>query len=110
MGAQMVRKQIYISSRQEALLKRLAQAKGLSEAEIIRQALDREISGEAKMNVADSTASSALEAFIQLAQQPRGEVLQGEPYHWKRDEIYAEREARWNRAIAEKGDDASRVD
>jgi hypothetical protein len=34
MTTKMVRKQIYIQSRQEALLKRLAQARGLSEAEL----------------------------------------------------------------------------
>jgi len=36
-----VRKQIYIDAEQEAALKRLAKDKGISEAEIIRQAIDR---------------------------------------------------------------------
>jgi len=36
-----VRKQIYIESDQEIALKRLARQTGLSEAEIIRQAIDR---------------------------------------------------------------------
>ena len=36
----MVRKQVYIESRQEILLKRLAQQAGTTEAEIIRQAID----------------------------------------------------------------------
>ena len=35
-----VRKQIYIGSDQEARLKQLARQKGVSEAEIIRQAID----------------------------------------------------------------------
>jgi len=38
----MVRKQVYIEPRQEALLKRLAQETGAKEAEIIRQAIDRQ--------------------------------------------------------------------
>jgi len=38
--ARMVRKQVYIESRQEILLKRLAQQAGTTEAEIIRQAID----------------------------------------------------------------------
>ena len=38
----MVRKQIYITRRQELLLKRLARLRGVSEAEIIRKALDKE--------------------------------------------------------------------
>jgi predicted DNA-binding protein len=36
-----VRKQIYIEAEQEAVLKRLAKETGISEAEIIRQAIDR---------------------------------------------------------------------
>jgi len=36
-----VRKQIYIDAEQEAALKRLAKDKGISGAEIIRQAIDR---------------------------------------------------------------------
>ena len=43
--AQMLRKQIYIEKRQQALLKRLAKKRGVSEAEIIRQAIDREAGG-----------------------------------------------------------------
>jgi len=38
----MVRKQVYIEPRQEALLKRLARETGAKEAEIIRQAIDRQ--------------------------------------------------------------------
>jgi hypothetical protein len=37
---QMVRKQIYIDKRQRAQLKRAAKARGTSEAELIRQAID----------------------------------------------------------------------
>jgi len=38
----MIRKQIYIAPEQEALLKRLADETGMSEADLIRQALDRQ--------------------------------------------------------------------
>ena len=38
----MVRKQVYIELRQEALLKRLVRETGATEAEIIRQAIDRQ--------------------------------------------------------------------
>ncbi len=41
----MLRKQIYIEKRQRALLKRLAKKCGVSEAEIIRQAIDHETLG-----------------------------------------------------------------
>jgi hypothetical protein len=39
----MVRKQIYIPKRQQLLLKRKAKAVGISEAELIRQAIDRNL-------------------------------------------------------------------
>jgi hypothetical protein len=38
----MIRKQVYIEPRQEALLKRLVRETGATEAEIIRQAIDRQ--------------------------------------------------------------------
>jgi hypothetical protein len=45
MTTHMVRKQFYIQKRQDVLLKRLSEARGLSEAEIIRQAIEREAAG-----------------------------------------------------------------
>ena len=40
-----VRKQIYIGTDQEGLLKRLSQETGISEAEIVRQAIDHHTRG-----------------------------------------------------------------
>ncbi len=42
--ASMIRKQIYIEPEQEAQLKRVAQQLGVSEAEVIRQAIDLHLS------------------------------------------------------------------
>jgi len=39
----MIRKQVYIEPRQEALIKQLVRETGVTEAEIIRQALDLQI-------------------------------------------------------------------
>jgi hypothetical protein len=39
--AKMIRKQVYIEPRQEALLKQLVRETGVTEAELIRQAIDR---------------------------------------------------------------------
>jgi hypothetical protein len=91
----MVRKQFYILKRQDALLKRLSQARGLSEAEIIRQAIEREAAG-APVQPA-SVALSAIDDFTRLALSKRAQGTQGEPYRWNREEIYAERESRWLR-------------
>lgn len=41
-----IRKQIYLERRQQERLRRVAEARGLSQAELIRQALDREAQGE----------------------------------------------------------------
>ena len=66
MTTQMVRKQFYIQKRQDALLKRLAQARGLSEAEIIRQAIEREAGGEAiQPRTIDRSAWQELVAFLE---------------------------------------------
>ncbi len=95
MTTQMVRKQIYINKRQNTLLKRLSQARGVSEAEIVRQAIDHEISGGAMHTPAP--AQSDIDQFIELALKRRSMKIQGEPYHWNREEIYDERESRWIR-------------
>ena len=42
--ARMVRKQIYIEPRQEAVLRQLVRQTGATEAELIRQAIDRQTS------------------------------------------------------------------
>ena len=95
MTTQMVRKQFYIHKRQDALLKRLSQARGLSEAEIIRQAIEREAAGVATQPIAsDRSAWQELVAFLEARQEA---VAGGRPYQWNREEIYAERESRWLR-------------
>ena len=38
--SQMIRKQVYLQKRQQVLLQRLARRRGISEAEVIRQAID----------------------------------------------------------------------
>ena len=43
----MIRKQIYIEPHQEAILKRMAELRGTSEAEIVRQAINRQAGTEA---------------------------------------------------------------
>ena len=95
MTTQMVRKQIYIQKRQAALLKRLSQARGLSEAEIIRQAIEHEIAGVPAQPVLGDL--SAMDDFTRLALSKRTPGTKAEPYRWNREEIYPERESRWLR-------------
>jgi len=60
----MVRKQIYLPQRQQRELKRRAQARGISEAELIRQALERDLAGGLSRTFHhDPKAWSRLERF-----------------------------------------------
>jgi len=94
MGDTMVRKQIYLPRRQNQLIKRLAKQRGVSEAEVIRQALEREAEMSAPV-VRDS--KKALDEIITFARslRERPELMQGEPIRWNRQELYEERESRW---------------
>ncbi len=94
MGDRMVRKQIYLPKRQNQVLKQLAKQRGISEAEVIRQALEREAQAAAP-SVRDSR--KALDEIIAFARslRERPELMQGEPLRWNRQELYKERENRW---------------
>jgi hypothetical protein len=90
--AQMVRKQIYIYKRQEAQLKRISEARGISEAEIIRNALDREVNSEMVPYHYDEEAWTKILAFVK---QRIALDVTGEPYKFRREDAYEERESRW---------------
>jgi hypothetical protein len=89
----MVRKQLYISDDQERRLKRRARALGMSEAELVRRALDAALADE---NAAlpqpnrDETVSGLLAAIERVARRSAF------PASWKfsRHEAYSERERR----------------
>ena len=93
--AQMIRKQIYIQRRQQAILKRLARARGVSEAELIRQAIDNHVSAGARLAQPDPEAWDKARRFM-LAVHARGPV-QGQPRNWKREDLYEERVSRHGR-------------
>ena len=97
--AQMIRKQIYIQKRQQAMLKRLAKARGTSEAEVIRQAIDRETRLGAAQPVQHDP--SALAEIVQFALNRRKLGVTGEPYRWNRDDGYEERLSRYDRLSAQ---------
>lgn len=92
MSEYMVRKQIYIPKRQDALLKRLAKQRGVSEAEVIRQALEREVEAPAPVQ----NGEKAFAKMLAFADERKVKLAgQGEPFKWDRDELYEERESRW---------------
>jgi hypothetical protein len=93
--AQMVRKQIYIEKRQEALLKRIAKARGVSEAEFIRQAIDRQIrSGASHPTLPDPQAWERAYQFM-LSRDRLG-IDKTQAYKWKREDAYEERLSRYD--------------
>jgi hypothetical protein len=95
----MVRKQFYIPKRQDALLKRLAKQRGVSEAEVIRQALEREVDAPTPVQ----NSKEAFEKILAFVEERKAKYAgQGEPYQWDRDELYHERESRWTNPAAEK--------
>jgi hypothetical protein len=92
---QMLRKQIYIPRRQQAQLKRLAKARGVSEAEVIRQAIEREVLLTASQPTAGDR--SALEEFLRFGSSRRA-IGDTTGRAWTRDELYDERLSRYQRA------------
>lgn len=92
---QMVRKQIYIDKRQKAQLKRAAKARGVSEAELIRQAIDQKLAGGAKGTPRDPQAWARAMALMRSL-QAQGPVP-NRRRTWTRDELYEERESRHGR-------------
>lgn len=92
----MIRKQIYLHRRQNQALKRLAKQRGISEAEVIRQALER----EAELSVETvKDSQEALQRLIAHARslRERPKASQGVPYKFDREELYEGREERWTR-------------
>ncbi len=93
--ARMIRKQIYIQRRQQAILKRLARARRVSEAELIRQAIDNHVSAGARLTQPDPEAWEKARRFM-LALHARGPVP-GQSRNWRREDLYEERLSRHDR-------------
>jgi hypothetical protein len=67
----------------------------VSEAEIIRQAIEHETGGvPAQPIAADRSAWQELVIFLESR---HATVAGHRPYRWKREDIYTERESRWLR-------------
>lgn len=91
--AQMIRKQIYIAKHQQTFLKRLAKARGLSEAELIRQAIEQTVSGSMAQSFVHDP--QAMEDILEFALQHRQSNVNDGPYKWNREELYEERFKRY---------------
>lgn len=87
---QMIRKQIYLGKQQDMLLKRLSKARGVSEAELIRQALDREFNRGAPHRHRRDPQAWARARRLMLALQAQG-PLSDRPRSWRREDLYEDR-------------------
>ena len=91
-----VRKQIYLEKRQDRLIKRLAEARGVSEAEVIRRLIDAQAANPAADTLPPDPAAwkKARKTMLNLlAQGP----LPNRRRNWTRDELYEERLSRYGR-------------
>jgi hypothetical protein len=82
--AKMVRKQLYIEPRQEALLKQLVRETGVTESELIRQAIDRQMKVICfpKQNLRAWQEERAFIAYlIQQGPTPGG-------WSWRREDLH----------------------
>jgi hypothetical protein len=86
----MVRKDVYIHRRQQILLRRLSQARGVSESEIVRQAIDREATTTGTPPALPDRA--AWKEILDFAEARKALGADGERYEWKREGAHEERE------------------
>ena len=87
--ARMVRKQIYIEKRHERQLRRIAERRGASQAEVVRDAIEREAVGS---GVDPSTDPAAWqEALATIRKIHRGRGRPATVRRWKRAELYEDR-------------------
>lgn len=93
----MLRKQLYIEANHERMLKRRARQCGLTESEIIREALDgvETVAVVRRREVDEAAARQAL-GFMHalgdsLREAPRGRT-------WTRESLYADRISRWTKS------------
>jgi hypothetical protein len=88
MGDTMVRKQIYLPRRQNQVLKRLAKQRGVSEAEVIRKAVEREMEINIYLIRDGADGWGRIQQFVK--ERKAAYAGQGKPVQWNRQELYEE--------------------
>lgn len=90
----MIRKQVYIGAGQEAVLKRAARARGVSEAEIIRQGIELASQESPTERRRSPLAEQAWQEIMEVLEERRRMDAPPGPRGWTRDELYEKRLAR----------------
>lgn len=90
----MIRKQLYLEEAQDRALKKRAKELGVSEAEVVRRALDDSLRGRRERH---PRSERALEAFLARANEIAAAHRLPDEYHFDRDALYDEdeRSRRW---------------
>jgi predicted DNA-binding protein len=91
MGEGMVRKQIYITQEQERRLKQIAKRRRCTEAELIRDSLQRALEDEEERKALWSREMTRMHQITADAKRLQQQGLTGEGRTWTRDEIYEDR-------------------
>lgn len=91
-----IRKQLYLEEAQDKALKQRARELGVSEAEVVRRALDEALLGEKRQNIA---ARQALESFLGRAARLAKTHAMPDGYRFDRQDLYDddERFKRWDK-------------
>jgi hypothetical protein len=91
----MIRKQLYLEEAQERALKQRAKSLGISEAEVVRRALDDALSSK---QVKKPRSHQAIEDFLERAERISAEHRTAAGYRFNRQELYEEDERfrRWD--------------
>lgn len=90
----MIRKQLYLEETQDQALKQRARELGISEAELVRRALDAALYPKDNTHLA-TPRRAALTQLLANAKRLSAAHTFPEHYHFDRDELYDEREGRW---------------
>lgn len=91
---QMIRKQLYITREQDRALKQRAREQGASEAEVVREALDRHLQPQPGP-VLPKHRRKALEELLAANEKIANQHGFPEGYRFNRDELYADCAERW---------------
>ena len=94
----MIRKQVYIEERHDRLLKHRAKQRGVTEAEIIREALDQtEIRGDRSGgHIPNPESIRKVVSFMRSLAKRRRKAPAGRT--WTREELYEDRIGRWQKS------------
>ena len=93
----MLRKQLYIPEGQDRALKERAKALGVSEADIVRQALDLILGDEHNAVVIPGHQDALREVLERASEIAEARRADPEAPRYRREELYDEREQRWDR-------------